>query len=82
MDADKENAVFSAEAGDIIGPLRERTDTLIKVSEFKNGGAKRCMQSHPRFHRENDSVRVEAGERIFSQRRRRKGFFELGRQYS
>ncbi len=82
---DKENAVFMAKAGDIIGPLRDFDGFhVIKVGEFRAGKDEFIHASHILIQIENnDSVRaLKEARDVVASARQGQDFAALARQHS
>ncbi len=81
----RDNRIFSAKAGDIIGPLTEEDGYhLIKVLEFKEGNADIVHASHVLIAIENnDSVKaLKKAKEIVAEAKSGKDFAELARKNS
>ncbi|TAK57551.1 MAG: hypothetical protein EPO24_09790 [Bacteroidetes bacterium] len=85
LSKEKENAVFSAAVGDIIGPLKEQDGFhLVKVLEFRDGNEEFNRASHILINIENnDSVKaLKEAKDVFAKTKAGEDFAQLAATYS
>lgn len=85
LSPEKENAIFSAKVGEIIGPILEPNGFhLIKINEFRNGTETFARASHILIHIENNDSNsaLKRAQEILIEAKRGGNFAELAKKYS